>query len=102
VVAAAASGGATIAPSVIAAASGNPANAQPIHATTAVVNSTATTASATKGRHNLRTAASGKSNAASSSTGAMNSASIMCPSIAISGLPGTNAMITPAAASIVG
>ncbi len=48
-VAATASGGATMAPSAIAAAIGRPANLHPIHATSAVVTSTANTASAIKG-----------------------------------------------------
>ncbi len=47
--AAAASGGATMAPSAIATASGMPANATPTQATAAVVSSTATPASAMSG-----------------------------------------------------
>jgi hypothetical protein len=47
--AAAASGGATMAPSATAAANGNPAIAQPAHATAAVVNSTSTTANEVNG-----------------------------------------------------
>ena len=48
--AAAASGGATIAPSAIAAAIGSPAKRQPTNATAAVVNTTANTASEMTGK----------------------------------------------------
>ena len=55
-VAAAASGGATIAPSASAAKSGSPAIATPSQATAPALSSTATTASANKGRQSRRTA----------------------------------------------
>ena len=54
--------------------------ATPSHATAPALSSTATTASANKGRHSRRTAPHRESKAASTSTGAMNSASAVCGS----------------------
>src|SRR5882757_507100 len=72
--AAAASGGATIAPKAIAAAMGKPMKVHPTHATTAAVTNTAKIASATNGPQNRRAAPGGKSYAASTNAGAMKSA----------------------------
>ena len=60
-VAAAASGGATMAPSAMAAASGRPMRATPIHATAAVVTRTAPIARIASGRQRFRAAPIGKS-----------------------------------------
>src|SRR5262250_514446 len=73
--AAAAFGGATMAPSAIAAASGRPANFHPIKATAAVVTMTAMTASEVSGSA-LRLRSRGEvSKAASTRTGVTNKAS---------------------------
>ena len=101
-VAAAASGGATIAPRARAAAIGRPAMVTPSHATAPALKITATMARANRGLHSLRASPTGKSNAASTSTGARNRASAVWGSIEIFGAPGTRAKHTPAAASMVG
>ena len=97
--AAAASGGATMAPSAIAAAIGSPAKRQPINATAAVVSTTANTASETTGMTLRRNSWGEVSNAASSRAGATNSASARSGSIRILGANGRNAMPAPAMAS---
>lgn len=97
--AAAASGGATIAPSASAAAVGMPATHVPASVTAPAVNNTATTASAVSGitlRHSPR---GELSNPTWSSAGAMNNASAMCGSMATVGRPGIKAMAAPASAS---
>src|SRR6202140_1414681 len=63
--AAAASGGATMAPSATAAANGNPASAQPAQATAAVVSNTSTTASEVSGNQLRSISRGGMSNAVS-------------------------------------
>jgi hypothetical protein len=100
--AATASGGATMAPSVMAAASGRPANAQPAHATAAVVSSTATSTSETSGSQLRRSSRGAVSKAESSSAGAMKSASARCGSRLMCGTQGIAPSATPASASIDG
>jgi len=101
-VAAAASGGATIAPSAIAAASGSPAKRQPRNATAAVVRTTANTASETTGITLRRSSWGEVSNAASSRAGATNSARARSGSMRISGANGRKAIPAPAMASSEG
>src|SRR5215475_1102302 len=102
-VAAAASGGATIAPSATAAAHGICGISQcATAATTAVVKPTATTTSVETGIQLFRKSRSEVSKAASSSTGATNSASAKCGSSVHEGLAGTNASSAPPAARKVG
>jgi hypothetical protein len=88
-VAAAASGGATMAPSATAACR-EPAHAPPL-ATTAVVKPTATTTNVETDNQLLRKSHSEASKAASSSTGATNSASAGFGSSVHEGLAGKNA-----------
>src|ERR1700756_4009067 len=95
-VAAAASGGATMAPSAIAAAhrlSGTSRCATT--ATTAVVSPTATTTSVETGIQLFLRSRSEVSKAASISTGATNSATASCGSSVQDGLAGTNAKSAP-------
>src|ERR1700741_4302167 len=102
-VAAAASGGATMAPSATAAAHGMPGTSQcATTATMAVVKPTATTTSVETGIQLFLRSRSEGSKAASISTGATNSASASCGSSVQDGLAGTNAKSAPPAARKVG
>ena len=97
--AATASGGATIAPSAIAAAIGKPANRHPRNAIAAVVSTTATTAIEATGMALSRRPRGDVSNAASRSAGATNSANASSDSMRIGGANGKKASPAPAMAS---
>ncbi len=102
-VAAAASGGATMAPSAIATAHGMSGRSQcASHATAAVVTPTATNTSIDTGSQLLRKSRSEVSNAASSSTGATNSASARSGSSIQEGPDGTKAINAPPTARKIG
>src|SRR5688500_597488 len=103
VVAAAASGGATIAPSAIAAAHGIAGTiACATTATTMTVSATAPSASPAIGRQFARMSRGDESNAASSRTGATKSASASSGSRTSVGVPGTSASAAPASATGAG
>ena len=99
---AAASGGATMAPSTSAAANGSPAKAHPAQPTSKAVTTTPPTAKNTSGSQKRFTVETGKSNAASINAGAMNSGNAVRGSMGNSGVPGIRAMPAPASASIDG
>src|SRR5258708_2700151 len=102
-VAAAASGGATMAPSAIAAAHGmSGRNQRTSSATAAVVTPTAANTSVETGSQFLRRSRSEVSKAASSSTGATNSASARSGSSVQDGPDGTNVSSAPPMARKVG
>ena len=101
--AAAASGGATMAPSAIATAHGMSGRSQcATTATAAVVTPTATSTSVETGSQLFRRSRSEVSKAASSSTGATNSASASSGSSVHDGPPGTKASNMPPIARNVG
>ena len=102
-VAAAASGGATIAPSAIATDHGIPGTIQrATAATTAIVSRTAPMASPATFRQFSRRSRNDASNAASTSTGATNSVSASSGSRTSVGVPGTSASPAPASATSAG
>ncbi len=101
-VAAAASGGATIPPSARPAAIDTPSMLCVIHATRIAVSRTLPTASHSSGARKRLIAPGGKSKAASTSTGAMNRARYVSGSMLKTGVPGMNARMRPAPASMAG
>src|SRR6267378_1903604 len=100
--AAAASGGATMAPSATAAAKGNPASAQPAQATAAVVSNTSTTASEVRGNQMRSISRGGMSKAVSMTAGATNKAKARRGSMLKCGAKGNAATQPPASASMAG
>ena len=100
--AAAASGGATMAPARSRPGATCPASATAAQATAAVVTSRATPASESSAPQCRRISRGGRSYAASSSAGAMKSASASAGSMPIDGDQGSAATTTPATASMVG
>src|ERR1700733_4710431 len=100
--AAAASGGETMAPSATAAAKGNPAIAQPAHATAAVVSSTRTTASEVSGSQMRSISRGGMSNAVSITAGATNKANARRGSMLKCGAKGNAATQPPTNANMAG
>src|SRR6266403_716783 len=100
--AAAASGGATMAPSATAAANGNPASAQPAQATAAVVSNTSTTASEVSGNQMRSISRGGRSKAVSMTAGATNKANARRGSMLNCGAKGNAATQPPASASMAG
>jgi hypothetical protein len=102
-VAAAASGGATMAPSAIAAAHGMSGTSdRATTATTATVSATAPSARPATARQFACRSRGEASNAASSSTGATNSVSASSGSSTSVGVPGTSASAAPASATMAG
>src|SRR5215203_806797 len=103
VVAAAASGGATMAPSAIAAAHGMSGTSSRVTtATMAIVRTTAPRARLVTARQFARRSRGEESKAASTRTGATNSASASSGSSTIVGTPGISASAAPASATSAG